>query len=145
MNRLMILPLATATAMVGACASTGSSYAYDDGGYGYYDRNYYDQNGRYDWDRPDPRHGGYYADDYYKNDRRYRERRLGNNDRIYRGRDNKYYCRRNDGTTGLIVGGAAGALLGREVDRYGDRAPGTIIGGAAGALIGREIDRGGRC
>ena len=44
----------------------------------------------------------------------------------------------------LIVGGAAGALLGREVDRYGDRVPGTIIGGAAGALIGREIDRGDR-
>ena len=54
------------------------------------------------------------------------------------------HCRRGSGTTGLIVGGAAGALLGREVDRYGDRLPGTIIGGAAGALIGREIDRGGR-
>ncbi|MBL0916034.1 MAG: glycine zipper 2TM domain-containing protein, partial [Sphingopyxis sp.] len=35
-------------------------------------------------------------------------------------------------------------LIGREVDRYGDRVPGTIIGGAAGALIGRELDRGGR-
>ena len=59
-------------------------------------------------------------------------------------RDRRYYCRRGSGTTGLIVGGAAGALLGREVDRYGDRVPGTIIGGAAGALIGREIDRGDR-
>ena len=59
-------------------------------------------------------------------------------------RDRRYHCRRGSGTTGLIVGGAAGALLGREVDRYGVRLPGTIIGGAAGALIGREIDRGGR-
>lgn len=73
-----------------------------------------------------------YRRDYYRDHRRsdYRDRR--------------YYCRRGNGTTGLIVGGAAGALLGREVDRYGDRVPGTIIGGAAGALIGREIDRGGR-
>lgn len=62
----------------------------------------------------------------------------------HRDRDRRYYCRRGSGTTGLIVGGAAGALLGREVDRYGDRLPGTIIGGAAGALIGREVDRGGR-
>lgn len=38
-------------------------------------------------------------------DRRYRSYRLGRNDRIYRGSDNRYYCRRDDGTTGLIVGG----------------------------------------
>lgn len=75
--------------------------------------------------------------DYRRDDRRdYRRNHY---------RDRRYYnCRRGSGTTGLIVGGAAGALLGREVDRYGDRVPGTIIGGAAGALIGREIDRGGR-
>lgn len=61
------------------------------------------------------------------------------------GYDRPYRCKRSSGTTGLILGGAAGALLGREVDRYGDRAPGTIIGAGAGALIGREIDRGDRC
>lgn len=78
-----------------------------------------------------------YRRDYRRDDRRdYRRNHY---------RDRRYYnCRRGSGTTGLIVGGAAGALLGREVDRYGDRVPGTIIGGAAGALIGREIDRGGR-
>src|SRR3546814_5954074 len=70
--------------------------------------------GRYDWDRPDPRHDGYYADNYYRNDRRYRERRLSNDDRIYRGRDGKYYCRRNDGSTGLIVGGIAGGVGSEE-------------------------------
>ena len=95
MNKLMILPLAAATAMVGGCASTGGyGGGYDDGGYGYYDRSYYDQYGRYDYDRPDPRYDGYYADNYYRNDRRYRERRLSNDDRVYRGRDGKYYCRR---------------------------------------------------
>lgn len=69
--------------------------------------------------------------------RRYDERRYS-----YRGRD----CRRSSGTTGLLLGGVAGALLGREVDKYGDRTPGTVIGAGAGALAGRAIDRGGsRC
>ena len=31
----------------------------------------------------------------------------------------RHYCHRGSGTTGLIVGGAAGALLGREIDRGG--------------------------
>jgi hypothetical protein len=57
----------------------------------------------------------------------------------------RYRCRSSGGTTGLIIGGAAGALLGREIDTYGDRAPGTILGGAAGALLGREIARKDRC
>lgn len=61
-----------------------------------------------------------------------------------------YYVRcsqgcRTSGTTGLIVGGAAGALLGRELDRYGDRTPGTIIGAGAGALLGRKVARKHRC
>jgi hypothetical protein len=52
---------------------------------------------------------------------------------------------RSGGTTGLIVGGAAGALLGREVDGGRDRTAGTVVGAAAGALLGREIDRKDRC
>lgn len=92
----------------------------------------------------------YYGDnDRYRDDRRdYRRDYRRDQRRDYRRshyRDRRYYnCRRGDGTAGLIIGGAAGALLGREVDRYGDRVPGTIIGGAAGALIGREVARGGR-
>jgi uncharacterized protein YcfJ len=56
-------------------------------------------------------------------------------------------CRRRNGTTGLLVGGAAGALAGRAIDSRGSRATGTILGAAAGALIGREVDksRGFRC
>lgn len=50
-------------------------------------------------------------------------------------------CKRNNGTTGLIVGAAGGALIGRAVDTQGSRAAGTIIGAAAGALIGREVER----
>ena len=59
----------------------------------------------------------------------------------WRGRDGRIYCRRSNGTTGLIVGGAAGALIGRQIDGGRSRTAGTIIGAAAGALIGREIQR----
>jgi len=50
-------------------------------------------------------------------------------------------CKRSNGTTGLIVGAAGGALVGRAIDTRGERATGTIVGAAAGALIGREVDR----
>ncbi|QFT76023.1 glycine zipper 2TM domain-containing protein [Erythrobacter sp. THAF29] len=77
-------------------------------------------------------------DDRYYDDRVYRDTR------VWRGRDGRVYCRKRDGTTGLIVGGALGALLGREIDTRGDRTLGTVLGAAGGALIGREIERG-RC
>jgi hypothetical protein len=60
----------------------------------------------------------------------------------WRGQDGRRYCRRSNGTTGLIVGGAGGALLGRAIDTRGERTTGTILGAVAGALIGREIQRG---
>ena len=60
----------------------------------------------------------------------------------WRGRDGRYRCRKTNGTTGLIVGGAAGALVGHQVAGRGDRTLGAILGGAAGALIGREVQRG---
>jgi hypothetical protein len=93
-----------------------------------------------DWSR-DRRYG---RDDYrrgynsgYRND--YRERN-------WRGNDRRYSCRRGSGTTGLILGGGAGALLGRSIDGGRDRTLGTILGAGAGALLGREVDRGGsRC
>lgn len=61
----------------------------------------------------------------------------------WRGKDGRMYCRRTDGTTGLIIGGVGGALLGRTIDSSGDRTLGTLGGAAAGALLGREIDRAG--
>jgi len=60
----------------------------------------------------------------------------------WRGRDGRIHCRRSNGTTGLIVGGAAGALVGREIAGRGSRTVGTVVGGAAGALIGREVQKG---
>jgi hypothetical protein len=65
--------------------------------------------------------------------------------REWRGRDGRTYCRKSDGTTGLIVGGVGGALVGRAVDTDGSRATGTILGAAAGALIGKEVDSKRRC
>jgi uncharacterized protein YcfJ len=52
-------------------------------------------------------------------------------------------CRKPDGTTGLVVGGVAGALVGRTIDTGGDRTLGTLGGAAVGALAGRAIERGG--
>jgi len=59
----------------------------------------------------------------------------------WRGRDGRLYCRRSNGTTGLVVGGAAGALIGRELDGGRSRATGTILGAAVGALVGREVQK----
>lgn len=100
----------------------------------------------YDYNRYEPGANRYYADRYYREGSYYSDRRLNRRDRIYRGENGRYYCRRDDGTTGLIVGGAVGALLGRELDRGDSRVLGTLIGGGAGALLGRQVDRGGlRC
>ncbi|HVJ00436.1 MAG TPA: glycine zipper 2TM domain-containing protein [Sphingomonas sp.] len=62
-------------------------------------------------------------------------------DRIYRDRDGNYYCKREDGTTGTLVGAGVGALLGNLIAPGGSKTIGTILGGAAGAVGGRAIDR----
>ena len=71
---------------------------------------------------------------------------LANHNGYYHGKtwrdsQGRLRCRKKNGTVGLIVGGAAGALAGRAIDTRGERATGTILGAAAGALVGREIDR----
>lgn len=83
----------------------------------------------------------YDAARYYRDDPRYSERRLGAEDEIYRGSDGRYYCKRSDGTTGLVIGGAAGGILGNVIDGGRHRGAGTLIGGALGALMGRQIER----
>ena len=61
--------------------------------------------------------------------------------KTWRGADGRVYCKRPNGTTGLIVGTAAGALAGRAIDSRGSRTTGTILGAAVGALAGRHIQR----
>ena len=111
--RSITLGLVAATTLLGGCVSDGS--------YG----------------------GGnpYYADQYYRDGPNYQERRLGRGDRVYRGRDDRYYCRRSDGTTGLIIGGIGGGVLGNAIAPGGSKALGTLLGGGLGALLGQSIDR----
>lgn len=93
--------------------------------------------------------GGDYGNYGYGDAGRYQTRvRYGEpvyaNTRVWRGDDGRSYCRRSDGTTGLLIGGVAGALIGREVaGNRGDRTLGAILGAAGGALLGRAVDQGG--
>jgi len=61
--------------------------------------------------------------------------------KVWRDSQGRLRCRRPNGTTGLIVGAAGGALVGRAIDTHGERATGTILGAAAGALVGRSFER----
>ena len=116
--RKVILGLAAVTMTVPASPATAAAYDRYDGSR--YSRNY---------DRDDGRDSRYYDRDgaYYGP--------------TWRGRDGRTYCRRSNGTTGMIVGGAAGALAGRAIDTRGERTTGTILGAVAGALLGREVQR----
>ena len=99
--RLNSLHLAVATALalpLGACTEYGDGYA---SGYGSRD--------------------SWYADQYYRDDPRYEERVLRSSDRVYVGRDGRYYCRRSDGTAGLVVGGIAGGVLGNIIAPGGSK------------------------
>lgn len=95
----------------------------------------------YDYNRPGRGNNAYYADQYYRDGRYYQPRRLTTSDRIYRGRDNRYYCRRPDGTTGLIIGAIGGGVLGNAVTSGGSNTLGTILGAIGGGALGRSIDR----
>lgn len=94
---------------------------------------------RYDDRRYGQRSYGYAPQRAYYVEPAYRDTR------VWRGNDGRTYCRKRDGTTGLIVGAAAGALLGREIDSRGDRTLGTVLGAAAGALLGKEVAQGTSC
>lgn len=112
---------------------------------------------RNDWDRPgfgggprgpgrpggwrEPYSTDYDAYRYYRDDSRYQERRLAADEEIYRGSDGRYYCKRNDGTTGLVIGAVGGAVVGNVIDGGRNRVAGTLIGGALGALVGKSIDQ----
>jgi len=97
----------------------------------------YNNYGGYNDDRYE---NGYDASRYYR-EGNYQERALGADERVYAGNDGRYYCKRSDGTTGLIVGGAAGGILGNVIDGGHSRTAGTLIGAAVGALAGKAVDQ----
>lgn len=98
------------------------------------------------------RNQGYNQGNYGRNDGYYsRNQGYGQNQGYY-GRNQGYYGnsyyndRRCSATTGTIVGGIAGALLGSEISRSGSRyrrggsgTTGAILGGAIGALAGNAV------
>ena len=61
--------------------------------------------------------------------------------KTWRDSQGRVRCRRSNGTVGIIVGGAAGALVGRAVDGGRNQTLGTVLGAAGGALLGREVQR----
>jgi hypothetical protein len=81
-------------------------------------------------DRPGP---GYRDDGGYV---------LNDNDPVYRDNNGNYYCKKPDGTTGAIVGGLAGGVLGNIIAPGGSKTLGTIIGAGVGAVAGHEIEKG---
>ena len=119
MKKLMIAAGAASMGLLGAC----SQYGYGADRPGYYGS---------DWD----------AARYYRSGPNYREYELSRNDRIYRGSDGRYYCRRPDGTAGLLIGAGVGGTLGAIIAPGGSEVLGALIGGAAGAAIGERIEKG---
>ncbi len=96
-----------------------------------------------------PRHAPAYGNrakdrsSHYNDRGHYHEPRpITRQSRMWRGDDGRYYCKRDNGTTGLVIGAGLGALAGHELAGRGDKTLGTILGGVAGGVIGREIDRG---
>lgn len=79
----------------------------------------------------------YHADGHYLS-----PRAITRDSRIWKGRDGKYYCKRDNGTTGLVIGAGVGALAGHELAGNGDKTLGVLLGAAIGGVLGREIDRG---
>lgn len=99
-----------------------------------------------------PAYDDRYRDDRYDDDAEYdpardyrsgnyQERVLSQDDRVYRGNDGRYYCKRSDGTTGLIVGAAAGGLFGNVIAGRRSSTVGTLLGAIAGGAAGASIER----
>jgi hypothetical protein len=83
----------------------------------------------------------YDASRYYRDGPNYTERRLAPEDEVYRGSDGRYYCKRSDGTTGLVIGAVGGAAIGSAIDSQPRGVTGLLIGGALGALVGKKVDQ----
>lgn len=81
----------------------------------------------YDTGTGDRDEGAYDAVRYYRSGSTYHERVLAADDRVYGGSNGRYYCKRNDGTTGLIVGAGAGGVAGVVIERGHSRTVGSLL------------------
>ena len=75
---------------------------------------------------------------HHYRDGKYEERQLAAEDRVYRGSDGRYYCKRSDGTTGLVLGAVGGGLIGHAL---GGGVLGTLLGAGVGGVAGKHIDQ----
>lgn len=119
MSASALVPAASAATLPVEGGSNGGGYAtLFTGG---------DADGANAWQNRNRRDRQYYGRSY--NDRRY----------AYNRQRAREKC--NDGDGGTLVGAVAGGLIGSQVAGRGDKTLGVILGGAVGALAGREIDR----
>jgi hypothetical protein len=81
---------------------------------------------------------GYRADNYPV----YRGASVRGSQPYWWGSNGQVYCRRQDGTAGLVVGALAGGTLGNMIAKQGDKTLGSVIGGTLGAVLGNEIAKG---
>ncbi len=126
MSIRFLVPVLAVAALVSGCATYGEESP---------------RYSQYDYNHPDPSYGGYDAGRYYHEDSRAAEHRVSAQERVYRGQDGRYYCRRSNGSTGLIVGAIAGGLLGNALAPGGSETLGTLLGAGGGAVIGNQVDR----
>jgi len=97
-----------------------------------------------------PGYGKHHEDSRYRNHgkgkpqpgKAKKRKKMTDKDVIYRDRNGRYYCKKDDGTTGTIVGAIGGGVLGNVIAPGGSKTLGTILGAGVGALAGRAIDRG---
>lgn len=123
MNPRTVIPVLAIAALLAGCESYGVDRPrYDGAGYGPVATD--DEN----WDAP-----------HYYHDGDYQERVLTRDDRVYYGNDGRYYCRRPDGTAGLVIGGIAGGVVGNAIAPGGSKTLGTLLGAAGGAAVGDAV------
>lgn len=126
MKKLLLSILAACTVL-----SASPAFARDDFDRRSHRESYREQHYRHN-------HRGHYQRDYRYVDtgQRYRGSRPG-----YYNYDGRSYRCRDKGNGGLVLGAIAGGLLGRTIDRDGDRTMGTVGGAVVGGALGRAIDR----
>lgn len=123
MKMHLVLPALAIAALVSGCESYGGGApGYGGPGYGY------GPGAEQSWNAPQ----------YYR-DGPYQERVMSPDEQVYYGNDGRYYCRRPDGTAGLIVGGIAGGVLGNVIAPGRSKTLGTLLGAAGGAAVGNAV------
>jgi hypothetical protein len=78
---------------------------------------------------------------HYRDGAQYRPRILAASERVYRGPSVDYYCKRGDGTTGLIVGAVDGFTLKDAVKPGHSRTAATLIRDYVATLEGQAYYR----